>query len=81
MTERYLVIDETDAHYKDFKTHVTILLWLPETVLTYQTTHSKPFLIDSEKRQLQMVLPFVSCAIFTGWCTSFKISWRGNIKV
>ena len=26
MTERYLVIDETDAHYKDFKTRVTILL-------------------------------------------------------
>ena len=52
MTERYLVIDETDAHYKDFKTRVTILLLLPETVLTYQTTHSKPFLTDSEKRQL-----------------------------
>ena len=72
MTERYLVIDETDAHYKDFKTRVTILLQLPETELTYQTTHSKPSLIDSEKTQLQMLLPFVSCAIFAGWCTSFN---------
>lgn len=52
MTERYLVIDETDAHYKDFKTRVMILLYLPETELTYQTTHSKPSLIDSEKTQL-----------------------------
>ena len=74
MTERYLVIDETDAHYKDFKTRVTILLQLPETVLTYQTTHSKPSLIDSEKTQLQMLLPFVSCAIFAGWCTSFNFA-------